>query len=55
MPASRSISSTDVPPGFRTVLSWNFPIMILMTGEGEFHEEVEVLGGADRIHFAPGG
>jgi hypothetical protein len=29
--------------------------MIPMAGEGEFHEEVEVLGGADRIHFALGG
>lgn len=45
----------DVPPDFRTVLGWNFPLKIPMTGEGEFHEEIEVLGGADRLHFAPGG
>ncbi|MGN8115379.1 DEAD/DEAH box helicase family protein [Labrys sp. 22185] len=44
----------DVPPAFRSVLSWNFPLMIPMTGEGEFHEEVEVFGGTDRLHPAPG-
>ncbi len=45
----------DVPPVFWSVLSWNFPIMIPLMGEGEFHEEVEVFGGADRLHPAPGG
>ena len=44
----------DVPPGFRSVLNWSFPIMIPAMGEGEFHEEVEVLGGADHLHPAPG-
>lgn len=29
-------------PVFRTVQSWNFPIMIPMMGEGEFREEVKV-------------
>jgi hypothetical protein len=33
----------DLPPVFRSVLSWNFPIMIPLTGEGEFHEEIEVF------------
>ncbi len=46
---------SDVPPGFRTVLNWNFPFMIPAMGEGEFHEEVKVFGGADRFHSAPGG
>ena len=45
----------DVPPGFRTVLRWNFPLMIPLWGEGEFHEEVEVFGGPDCLHSAPGG
>ncbi|SER23933.1 Autoinducer binding domain-containing protein, partial [Faunimonas pinastri] len=32
---------SDVPPGIRTVLSWNFPLMIPGSGRGEFHEDVE--------------
>ncbi len=44
----------DLLPDFRIVLSWNFPIMIPLTGEGEFHEEVKVFGGADRLHPASG-
>lgn len=49
------LGRVDVPPDFRSVLSWNFPLIIPVMGEGEFHEEVEVLGGADRVHLAPGG
>ena len=46
--------SGDVLPDFRSVLNWNFPVMIPAMGEGEFHEEVEVLGGTDRLHPTPG-
>lgn len=41
-------------PVFWTVLSWNLPSMIPASGEGGFREEVEVYGGADRLHSAPG-
>jgi hypothetical protein len=51
----RGSAEADVLPDFRGVWNWNFPIMIPATGEGEFHEEVEVLGGTDRLHPAPGG
>lgn len=43
-----------LPPGFRTVLSWNFPLMIPVSGEGEFLEGIEVLGGADRLCLEAG-
>lgn len=53
-PMARAVF-VDVPPAIRFVLSWNFSIMIPLTGEGEFHEEVEVFRSADRLHPAPGG
>ncbi len=31
-------TTTDLPPVFRSVLTWNFSILIPLTGEGEFHE-----------------
>lgn len=43
----------DLPPAFRTVLSWNFQLMIPVSGEGGFRGEVEVYGSADRLHSAP--
>lgn len=48
------VNSSDVPPVFRTVQSWNFPFMILLSGRGEFHEEIEVHGGADRVRVEAG-
>ena len=42
-----AIRQLDVLPAFRTDLSWNFPFMIPGSGRGEFHEDVEVHGGAD--------
>lgn len=32
----------DLPPANRTILSWNFPLMVPWPGTGEFHEDVEV-------------
>jgi len=39
----------DLPPANRTIRSWNFPFMIPLPGAGEFHEDVEVHGRADRL------
>ena len=48
------VDDDDVLPKNWTVLSWNFPFMIPVLGEGEFHEEVEVHGCADRVCPATG-
>ena len=44
----------DVPPLNRTVFGWNFPLMIPGWGKGEFHEVIEVFGGADRVRVEAG-
>ena len=48
-------NDADVLPAFRTDLSWNFPIMIPGSGRGEFHEDVEVHRGANRLRTEAGG
>lgn len=42
-------AGTDLPPLFRTVLGWDFPVMIPRRGDGESDEGIEVFGGADRF------
>ena len=39
----------DLPLENWTVLIWNLPLMIPGSGQGEFHEAVEVHGGVDRV------
>ena len=41
----------DVPPLFRTIFGWDFPVMIPGPGDGDgdFHESFEVFGGAGRL------
>ena len=48
-------SLCDLPPENWTVLGWNFPLMILGSGQGQFHEGIEVHGGADRVRPQAGG
>jgi len=32
----------DLLPRIKTIQSWNFPFMIPLLGEGDFHESIEV-------------
>ena len=57
-PAPESIVTIDQRPDLLpknwTVLSWNFPFMIPFAGEGGFHEEKQVHGGADCVRAEAG-
>ena len=44
----------DVPPPNWTIQGWDFQIMIPRPGDGEFHEGIELFGGANRLRFEGG-
>lgn len=49
-----SLDPFDVLPKNPDNLDWNFPLMIPGSGRGEFHEGIEVHGGADRLRSEAG-